>query len=116
MEFSTELEKVDMEVKIEELTDDEGKKIVNFVVEDLDSAIIELSNSSVDEVKDFFDKIYEYIISKEQLIVFNLINTESNLFIEVATDLVERLNSEIEQSEENFVELIHRQSNTPRES
>ncbi|WP_203249068.1 hypothetical protein [Sporosarcina beigongshangi] len=116
MEFNMKLDKVVMEVKIEELKDEGGEKVVSLIVEDLDSAKIDLSNSSIDEVKDLFDKIYEYIISQEQLIVFDLINTESNLFIEVATDLVEHLNSEIEQSEVNFAELIHRKNNILRES
>lgn len=116
MEFNTELEKVEMKVKVEEFEDEKAGKVVNLTVEDLDSAKVDLSSSSVDEVKELFDNIYEYIISQEKLIVFDLINTESNLFVEVATDLVEHLNHEIEQSEENFSNLIRIKNNTIGES
>lgn len=116
MEFNTELDKVEMKVKVEEFEDERAGKVVNLTVEDLDSAKVDLSSSSVDEVKELFDNIYEYIISQEKLIVFDLINTENNLFVEVATDLVEHLNHEIEQSEENFSNLIRIKNNTIGES
>ncbi|GAB3056707.1 hypothetical protein ACFOU0_02735 [Salinicoccus sesuvii] len=112
MEFNTELDKVEMKVRIEELENEKAEKVVNLKVEDLDSATVDLSNNSVDEVKELFDSIYEYIISHEKLIVFNLINAENTLFVEVAKDLVEHLNHEIEQSEENFSQLIRIQKDT----
>ncbi|MFC3417900.1 hypothetical protein ACFOLA_08930 [Salinicoccus hispanicus] len=112
MEFNTELDKVEMKIKIEEFKNERSEKVVNLIVEDLDSATVDLSNSSVDEVKELFDSIYEYIISNEKLIVFDLINTDNNLFVEVAKDLVEHLNHEIEQSEENFLQLIRIQKDT----
>lgn len=116
MDFNEDLDKIEMEVKVVEFENEAAEKGVSLIVEDLDSAKVNLSSSSVDEVKELFDSIYEYIISKEKLIVFNLINTESSLFVEVATDLVEHLNHEIEQSEEKFSNLIHIKNNTIRQS
>lgn len=116
MEFNADLDKVEMKVKVEEFEDERTGKIVSLIVEGLDSAKVNLSSSSVDEVKELFDNIYEYIISEEKLIVFDLINTESSLFVEVATDLVEHLNHEIEQSEEKFSNLICIKNNTIRQS
>lgn len=114
MESNLDLEEVVMDVEIEEIKDGQGDKIVSFVVEDLDSIKVELSNSKVEDIKELFDKIFDYIISERKLITFKLKSTGSNLFIEVAHDLVEHLNKEIEQSKENFQKLITIQDEASR--
>ncbi len=106
MESNADLEKVVMNVEIEELENELGNKVVNFVVKDLDTVRIELSNSEVDDIKELFDKIFDYVITQRLLITFELEGNESSLFFEVASDLVKHLNNEIEQSEENFQKLI----------
>lgn len=115
MEFNEDLEEVIMNVEIEELDDEQGNKRVSFVVKDLDSIKVELSNSNVDDIKELFDKTFDYIILQKKLVVFNMKSEGSNLFIEVASDIVEHLNKEIKQSEENFQKLITMQSEASRE-
>lgn len=114
MESNVDLEEVVMNVEIEVLEDNQGNKSVSFVVKDLDSIRVELSNSNVDDIKELFDKTFDYIILQKKLIVFNMKSEGNNLFIEVASDVVEHLNNEIKQSEENFQELITMQNNASR--
>jgi len=110
MESNIELKKFVMKTKVEEFEGEQGEKIVNFVIEDLDNSKIALSTSNVDDIKRTFDNIFEYIISEEKVIELELDCAKDNLFHEVAKDLVEHLNKEIEQSKENFEKLIAMQS------
>lgn len=112
MVYNLELDKVAMKVEIEELEDKKDDKTVNLVVNDLDKIKVELSNSKVTDIKDLFDKIFEYIISERKLIVFELDSINKSLFFEVANDLIEHLNHEIEQSKENFQKLVAMQDDT----
>lgn len=106
MESSAKLETISMDVKIERLPENEETEIVNFVVADLDNVKVDLSESDVNDLECFFDKIFKYIISKKQLIKFRLVDKKSDLFFEVASDLVEHLNHEIKQSKDNFEKII----------
>ncbi|WP_077706545.1 hypothetical protein [Virgibacillus dokdonensis] len=104
-ETNIELETIVMIVEVEEFMDQENE-VVNLMVEDLDKIKIELSNSDVNDIKCFYDKVFEYIISEERLIEFQLRYEKSNLFSEVASDIIEHLNDEIKQSEDNFKKII----------
>lgn len=106
MESSAKLETIIMGVKIERLPENGETEIVNFVVSELDNMKVNLSESDVNDLKHLFDKIFEYIISKRKLIEFQLVDEKSDLFFEVASDLVEHLNHEIIQSKDNFESLI----------
>lgn len=105
MEFKIQLPVVTMNVNIEEQTEDESKTVY-LVVEDLDSLKINLSDSNVEDIKELFDRVFEYILLNKKLIEFKLKYEKSNLFIEVANDIVEYLNGEIIQSEDNFIKII----------
>lgn len=109
-ESNIELETTTMIVDIEELEDQENE-VVNFIVEDLDTLKINLSDSDVNDIKDFYDKVFEYIVSKKKLIEFQLGYEKSNLFSEVASDIIDHLNDEIKQSEDNFKKIIRLTNN-----
>lgn len=69
--------------------------------------IINLEEYQADDLKVFFDKIFEYIVSNEILIKFELEpSEEKELFINVSKDLVEQINAEIRDSEDNFNKII----------
>ena|SRR5699024_1477006 len=105
MGYNMKLDTVTMAVDIEEVGDHENRT-VNFVVRDLGDTKIELSNSNVDDIKNFYDIIFEFIILEETLINFSIDSDRSNLYFDVARDIIEHLNNEIKQSEDNFVKLI----------
>ena len=104
-ETNIELETIIMSVGVEEFRDQENE-VVNLIVEDLDTIKIELSDSDVNDIKSFYDKVFEYIISEKKLIEFQLKYEKSNLFFEVANDIIDHLNDEIKQSKDNFKEII----------
>lgn len=104
-ETNIELETIIMPVEVEEFGDQENE-VVNLIVKDLDTIKIELSNSDVNDIKCFYDKVFEYIISEKSLIEFQLRYEKSNLFFEVASDIIDHLNDEIKQSEDNFKQII----------
>lgn len=105
MESKIQLPVITMNVNIEENKEGESKTVY-FVVEELDSLKINLSDSNVEDIKDFFDRVFEYILLNKNLIEFKLEYERSNLFIEVANDIVEYLNEEIIQSKNNFIKII----------
>lgn len=79
---------------------------VALVFNDLGNLSVNLSDNEVEDVKELFNKVFEYIVSNEQLIKFVLQDGEEDLFHEVAEDIVLQLNAEIKQSEDNFEKIV----------
>lgn len=79
---------------------------VELVFNELDNLSVNLSDSGVEDVKQLFDKVFDYIIADEKLIQFTLEDNEEDLFHEVSKDIIVQLNAEIKQSEENFEKII----------
>ena len=79
---------------------------VELVFNDLGDLSVNLSNSEVEDVKQLFDKVFDYIVLNEKLIQFTLVDEQEVLFHEVAKDVIDQLNAEIKQSEENFDKII----------
>ena len=70
--------------------------------EELD-CIINLEETQADDLKIFFDNIFEYIVKNGKLIKFTLEpSEEKELFQNVSRDLIEQVNAEIRDSEDNF--------------
>lgn len=68
---------------------------------------INLENSNSLDLKDFFDKIFEYVVRNEKILEFELESlTDKTLFYNVANDLIKQVNSEIKDSEQNFIKII----------
>ena len=79
---------------------------VELVFNELDNLSVNLSDSGVEDVKQLFDKVFDYIIADEKLIQFTLEDNQEDLFHEVSKDIIVQLNAEIKQSEENFEKII----------
>ena len=79
---------------------------VELVFNELDNLSVNLSDSGVEDVKQLFDKVFDYIIADEKLIQFTLEDNDEDLFHEVSKDIIVQLNAEIKQSEENFEKII----------
>lgn len=102
MEFENGLEEKQIEVSIIREKDDAR---VELFLEEID-ARVELTNSTVEDIKSLFDSIYEYIVENKKMIQFELNDGSKDLFYEVASDIIVQLNSEIKQSENNFIKIF----------
>ena len=72
-----------------------------------------MESEEITDLKDFFDKIFDYIVENERLIEFKLDNrTDKQLFQSVAEDLIKQINAEIKDSAKNFEEIIAFKSQT----
>lgn len=92
-----------------DLGDGLGLKLAN---DDLDCSI-NLESEEITDLKEFFDKIFDYIVENERLIEFKLENrTDKQLFQSVAEDLIKQINAEIKDSAKNFEEIIAFKSQT----
>ncbi|MCH3299551.1 hypothetical protein LC971_13860, partial [Enterococcus faecium] len=63
-------------------------------------------DSSVEDIKELFNNIFDSIVDENKLIVFELVDEKNDLFHEVAVDIINRLNLEIEQSKPELVKII----------
>ena len=96
-------------LKFNDSGDGLGLKLAN---DDLDCSI-NLENEDITDLKDFFDKIFDYIVENERLVDFKLENhTDKQLFQSVAEDLIKQINAEIKDSAKNFEEIIAFKSQT----
>ena len=96
-------------LKFNDSGDGLGLKLSN---DDLDCSI-NLENEDITDLKDFFDKIFDYIVENERLVDFKLENhTDKQLFQSVAEDLIKQINAEIKDSAKNFEEIIAFKSQT----
>lgn len=106
-----------MEVKIVSVKlnkeDIEESAKVSLICEEIeDFPEIILSDDSTSDLKDFFNKIFNYIIENEKLLEFQFLDKGSTLFEKVAEDIITQINSEIKQSEDNFTEFITMKTDT----
>ena len=82
-------------------------KEINLHFEGVSIADILLTEPSNDDLKTFFDQLFDYIILNEKLVTFELDDDgHQDLFHDVSVDIIQHLNSEIKQSENNFTEII----------
>lgn len=96
-------------LKFNDLGDGLGLKLENEIL----GSSINLESEDITDLKDFFDKIFDYVIRAGKLIEFQLDNyTDKTLFQVVAEDLVKQVNAEIKDSAKNFEEIIAFKSQT----
>lgn len=103
----SKLREKEMIVNIEEEKIGGKGSEVYFKVAELDDLLINLSSSDVKDIREFFNRIFDFIVEEEKLITFKLDTNERNLFYEVAQDMVDYINQEIQSSEKNFLRLIN---------
>lgn len=102
MGFENGLEEKQIKVTIIREEDDTR---VELFLEEI-AAKVELTNSTVEDIKSLFDSIYEYIVKNKKMIQFELNDGSKDLFYEVTSDIISQLNSEIKQSENNFIKIF----------
>lgn len=67
---------------------------------------IVLSEDATNDLKEFFNAIFTYIIDNERMVEFQLDDEGTDMFNEVSEDIINQLNSEIRRSEDNFNEFL----------
>ena len=82
------------------------KEKVSLVFKELQDLEINLSDSSVEDIKNLFNSIFDNIVEEESLIFLELMDGRIDLFHEVAEDILNQLNSEIQQSKSDLVKII----------
>lgn len=71
----------------------------------LDNKII-LSSDEHEDLKRFFDDLFEFILTQKKVVKFEMIESEKTLYFKTANDIVNYLNREVEESIENFVKIL----------
>ncbi|PTI53644.1 MULTISPECIES: hypothetical protein [Staphylococcus] len=67
---------------------------------------INLSNESVEDIQHLFNSLFEFIIVNKKIPIFTLKDDLNDLFFEVAKDIKENLNREIQNSKNDFEKII----------
>ena len=80
---------------------------VKIIFDDLKKFEINLSVNSVEDLKKFFDIVFDYIVEKKELIKFKLEDDKQDLYNEIVLDILEQINNEIEVSKENFEKIFN---------
>lgn len=97
--------KNELNVKIMGDRNDTENPMVKLTFEELDEAEIVLTDSKIDDIKDIFNKLFDYIMTNKCLVELKLKDDQNDLYHEVAADIIQQLNSEISQSSGNFKRL-----------
>jgi repeat motif protein bdrA4 len=97
--------KNELNVKIMGDRNDTENPMVKLTFEELDEAEIVLTDSKIDDIKDIFNKLFDYIMANKDLVELKLEDDQNDLYHEVAADIIQQLNSEISQSSGNFKRL-----------
>jgi len=97
MEFDTRT------VNVEIIREEEQ---VSLIFNELQDLKIDLTDSSIEDIKRLFNKIFDNIVEEKELVFLELIDEKNDLFHEVAEDVISQLNSEIEQSKSDLTKII----------
>ena len=97
--------KNELNVKITGDRNNTEDPIVKLTFEELDKTEIVLTDSKIDDIKDIFNKLFDYIMANKDLVELKLEDDQNDLYHEVAADIIQQLNSEILQSSSNFEKL-----------
>ncbi len=100
------MESVKIQVSLNRQLDSDPKKV--SLLFDSSSSLPEiiLSDDTTNDLKDFFNSIFNYIINNKKIIEFQLDDNGTDIFKEVADDIITQLNAEIKLSENNFTEFL----------
>ena len=79
---------------------------VSLIFNELRELKINLSDTSVEDIKNLFNSIFDTIVDEKELISLELKDEKNDLFHEVAEDIIDQLNSEIEQSKSDLIKII----------
>ena len=85
---------------------DSGTEEIKIIFNDLEKFEINLSENNVEDLKKFFDIIFDYIVEEKKLIKFILEDEKQDLYNEIVLDVLEQINNEISVSKENFEKIF----------
>ena len=85
---------------------DSGTEEIRIIFNDLEKFEINLSENNVEDLKKFFDIIFDYIVEEKKLIKFTLEDEKQDLYNEIVLDVLEQINNEISASKENFEKIF----------
>ena len=86
---------------------DSGTEEIRIIFNDLEKFEINLSENNVEDLKKFFDIIFDYIVEEKKLIKFTLEDEKQDLYNEIVLDVLEQINNEISASKENFEKIFN---------
>lgn len=90
---------------------DSGTEEIRIIFNDLEKFEINLSENNVEDLKKFFDIIFDYIVEEKKLIKFTIEDEKQDLYNEIVLDVLEQINNEIEASKENFQKIFNLSEN-----
>jgi hypothetical protein len=93
-----------IKVEIESDRSDEDSP-AKLVFKGLDDTNIDLTDSSINDIKVLFDKIFDYIVDSRCFLEFELDDTKNDLFHDVSKDIIDQLNSELTESKDNLEKI-----------
>ena len=100
------MESIKIKVSLNRELDSDPKKVsLLFDSSSLLPEII-LSDDTTNDLKNFFNSRFNYIINNKKIIEFQLDDGGTDIFKEVADDIITQLNAEIKLSENNFIEFL----------
>ncbi|MBM6006073.1 hypothetical protein K4U42_11565 [Staphylococcus epidermidis] len=73
---------------------------------------INLSNESVEDIQHLFNSLFEFIVENQKIPTFILQEQDdsNDLFVEVAKDIEKNLNTEVQNSKNDFEKIIELES------
>ncbi len=105
MEPKEEIEVVKLKVTIYRGNKEAGDETVKLVFNLLNNIEVNLTDSSVTDIKNVFDATFEYINENQKLIEFELDDNKDDLFNQVSSDIIEQINTEILEAKQNFTRI-----------
>jgi len=84
---------------------DEEANSVKLVFKELEDTKVDLTDSSINDIKTLFDRVFDYMVSNKQLVRFELDDAKNDLYHDVSKDIIDQLNSEIAESKDNIEKI-----------
>ena len=92
-----------IKVQIQGDRSDESKSSINLIFKFDKDVLVELTDSKVEDIKTLFDNIFDTIIQDKKYLIFKLDDNEkTDLYHDVAEQIIDQINSEIDQSKNNI--------------
>lgn len=84
---------------------DEEDGSVKLAFKELEDTTVDLTDSSINDIKTLFDKVFDYMVDNKQLVKFELDDAKNDLYHDVSKDIIDQLNSEIAESKDNIEKI-----------
>lgn len=84
---------------------DKDSSSVNLLFKELDGMKVDLTDSSINDIKTLFDRVFDYMIDNRWLVEFELDDAKNDLYHDVSKDIIDQLNSEIAESKDNIEKI-----------